>query len=108
MISLMNLVLNSLTRSAKWGAEGTFLEVCKGFSRHANRMWNQVRLAVDLARHASACCGELPEVCMELFIQTQTTAHVVGTMSTRFIDLAMSTRSWNVGQPSKYRKISLL
>ena len=39
-------------------------------------MWKQVQLAVDLARHASACCGELPEVSMEQFIQTQTTAHV--------------------------------
>ena len=29
-ISLMNLVLNTLIRSAKWGAEGTFVEVCKG------------------------------------------------------------------------------
>lgn len=26
----MNLVLNTLIRSAKWGAEGTFVEVCKG------------------------------------------------------------------------------
>ena len=40
------------------------------------QMWKQVQLAVDLARHASACCGELPEVSMEQFIQTQTTAHV--------------------------------